>query len=232
MGWVGSGKNFHGLGWVQKCWVGFQKSDPWQLWLRRRHNPQIPTYSPMLAISPPNLGCLNKILILAYSVLQHTNDLEKFPFLHRLIQTLDSFRKYFKPICFHLLLTAPVARGVAGFQNPNHAHSDHWDFRNAPSMGSITTPLIHLHFIDHGAYFLLTYVLTTTKVIMMTMKKLIVVDSGITLLRGPCPYPYEIGSLRCILPRKMSMLVITFYADAKQSVSSWWREPSHSWHGD
>jgi len=29
MGWVGSGEDFCGLGWVQKFWVGFWKSDSW-----------------------------------------------------------------------------------------------------------------------------------------------------------------------------------------------------------
>ena len=32
MGWVGSGEEgWVGLGWVQKCWVGFWKSDPWPI---------------------------------------------------------------------------------------------------------------------------------------------------------------------------------------------------------
>ena len=35
MGWVGSGADFYGLGWVQKFWVGlgFEKVTHDQLWL-------------------------------------------------------------------------------------------------------------------------------------------------------------------------------------------------------
>jgi len=33
MGWVGSGEDFCGLGWVQKFWVGFEKVTHDQLWV-------------------------------------------------------------------------------------------------------------------------------------------------------------------------------------------------------
>jgi len=40
MGWVGSGEDFCGLGWVQKFWVGlgFEKVTHDQLWATPIHN--------------------------------------------------------------------------------------------------------------------------------------------------------------------------------------------------
>ena len=45
MGWVGSGEDFCGLGWVQKFWVGlgFEKATHDQLWLRFGSSPN-PVY--------------------------------------------------------------------------------------------------------------------------------------------------------------------------------------------
>ena len=44
MGWVGSGKDFCGLGWVQKFWVEFWKSDPWPtLWQTDGHRSTVST---------------------------------------------------------------------------------------------------------------------------------------------------------------------------------------------